>query len=194
MYKAWSIPLSILVVECIWLINLWKSKSPVSLLISFLLPHFSPAWCNTTTGSEAYILYISFIHSSKHLSVSLKSIHPFYVGSWGSENKSVSGKPNIFNKWWTHLKSQEAETTRSARSQLSEPAGCDKEDRINHILIPLWSPAALGTLSCCYTCTCPTRSASYSPGYTSPTLQLMQVILYPQSSKALTNSAHTNIQ
>ena len=147
--------------------------------------------------SEAYMLYISIIHSSKHSSISLKTLHPFYLGSRGSENESVSGNSNIFNnipQWWAHLRSQEADATSSARSELSKPEGCDKEDRINHILVSLPSPAALGTLSFCYTYTCPTRPASHSPGYTSPILQPMQGISYLWSSKGLTSSTHTSVQ
>lgn len=110
---------------------------------------------------------------------------------------SKSGNPNIFNnipQWWAHLRSQEADTISSAKSELSEPVGCDKEDKINHILTRLCGPPALGMLSFCYIYTCPTGSVSHSPGYTLPTLQPMQGIPCPQSSKALTNNTYASIK
>lgn len=60
------------------------------------------------------------------------SNHSFHLGSRGSENQSVSGNPNMSNtipQWRAHLRSREADTTSSARSEVSKP-GCWDKNRI----------------------------------------------------------------
>lgn len=158
LYKAQSITLPLLVVESIWLINLWKAKSSVSLLRPLLFHSPQNSAHHSCHREVIHMLYISLFTPLS--ACSHHSNHSFHLGSRGSENESVSGNPNMFNtipQWWAHLRSRQADTTNPARRELSKPEGWDKNRIIiflphSEVQLPFHfgtpTPVSLGLLPC----------------------------------------------